>query len=157
MTDAREVCVGTNGILLTVLLVAASVLCLVGMWAVFEAGRASRSLRALADRLDSRLTPLLEKADVTIDALNAELLRVDAIVSRIEGITDRIESTSRTVQGVASAPAEIVTDIADRVRRAWKRHQAESAAKDSEDPGASSESAASPESAHDEAAATPST
>ena len=49
------------------------------------------------------------------------MLRVDEIVSRIEEITDRVESTSRTVQGVANAPAEIVTDIADRVRRAWKR------------------------------------
>jgi hypothetical protein len=47
----------------------------------------------------------------------------------VEEITGRVESTSRTVQEVANAPAEIVNDIADRVRRAWKRRQAESAEK----------------------------
>jgi hypothetical protein len=125
-----EVCVDTNGILLTVLLVVASVVCIAGVWAAVEAARASRSLKTLAQHLDSQVVPLLEKADVTIDAVNAELLRADAIVSRIEEITDRVESTTRTVQGVANAPAEIVTDIADRVRRAWKRRQAESAAPD---------------------------
>lgn len=121
---------GINGVLLTLLLAIASTLCAVGVWAAVEAARASRSVRVLAEDLDVRVVPLLDKADITIDALNAELLRVDAIVSRIEGITDRVESTSRTVQGVANAPGEIVTDIADRVRRAWKRHQAESAAQD---------------------------
>lgn len=117
-----------NSILLGVLLVLASVLCAVGIWALVEAARASRSVRTLAEDIDVRAVPLLDKADVTIDALNAELLRVDTIVSHIEEITERMDSTSRTVQDVANAPAEIVTDIADRVRRAWKRSRAESAA-----------------------------
>jgi hypothetical protein len=120
--------VGINGVLLTLLLAIASTLCAVGVWAAVEAARASRSVRVLADDLDVRVVPLLDKADITIDALNAELLRVDAIVSRIEGITDRVESTSRTVQA-ANARGDC-HDIADRVRRAWKRHQAESAAQD---------------------------
>lgn len=117
---------GISDVLLAVLLVLASALCAAGVWAAVAAARASDSLRVLAEDLDERVVPLLEKADVTIDAINAELLRVDAIVSRIEDVTDRVESTSRTVQGVANAPAEIVTDLAERVRRAWKqkRHQA---------------------------------
>jgi uncharacterized protein YoxC len=118
-----------NTILLSLLLVLACAFAGVGIWASLEIGRASRSLRTLSDDLDERAMPLLEKADITVDALNAELLRVDTIVSRIEDITDRVESTSRTVQEVASAPGEIVNDIADRVRRAWKRRQAESAEK----------------------------
>jgi hypothetical protein len=117
-----------NSILLSVLLVLASVLAIAGVWALVEAVRTARSVRVLADDLDARAVPLLEKADVTVDAVNAELLRMDAVVSRIEDITDRVESTTRTVQGVASAPAELVSDIAERVRRAWKRHQAEAAA-----------------------------
>ena len=117
-----------NSILLGVLLALASVLCGFGIWALIEAVRTSRSLRVLADDIDARAVPLLDKADITIDALNAELLRVDTIVTRVEEITDRVESTTRTVQDVANAPAEIVTDIADRVRRAWKRNRAESAA-----------------------------
>ena len=119
-----------NSILLSVLLVLASALCAVGIWALLEGVKTARSARTLSDDLDARVVPLLEKADVTIDALNAELLRVDAIVSRIEEITDRMDSTSRTVQGVANAPGEIVNDIADRVRRAWKRRQTETAPAD---------------------------
>lgn len=117
---------GINDVLLTALLVLASMLCAAGVWAAVAGARAASSLKVLADDLDARVVPLLEKADVTIDAVNAELLRVDAIVSSIEDITDRVGSTSRTVQGVANAPAEIVTDLAERVRRAWKRHQAAS-------------------------------
>jgi hypothetical protein len=118
----------TNSILLSVLLVLASVLCGVGIWALFEATKTSRSVRILSDDLDARVVPLLEKADITVDALNAELLRIDSIVTQIEEITARVDTTSRTVQDVANAPAEIVTDIADRVRRAWKNRQAQSAA-----------------------------
>lgn len=118
----------TNSILLGVLLLIACVLCGVAIWALLESVKTMRSLRVFADDMDARAVPLLEKADVTVDALNAELLRVDQIVSRVEEITDRVETTSRTVQEVANAPAEIVTDIAERVRRAWKRHQAEGAA-----------------------------
>ena len=55
-----------------------------------------------------------------MDAFNAELLRVDAIVTQFEEVSDRVESTSTTVQDVANAPVEIVTDVADRVRRAWR-------------------------------------
>ena len=120
-----EACVEINTILLGVLLVVAIAACAAVIWALSEGVKTARSARTLADDLDARLVPLLDKADVTVDALNAELLRIDNIVSRIEEVTERVESTSRTVQGVANAPGEIVTDIADRVRRAWKRRGAE--------------------------------
>jgi hypothetical protein len=123
-----EARVAMNTILLGVLLAVATVACALGIWAFIEGARSARSLRVLSDHLDASMMPLLEKADITIDALNAELLRVDAIVSRVEEVTERMDSTSRAVQGVANAPAEIVTDIADRVRRAWKHRQAEAAA-----------------------------
>ncbi len=106
--------------LLAVLLVLASALCGVAIWALTEAVKTARSARLLADDLDTRLAPLLDKADVTVDAMNAELLRIDLIVTRVEEVTERVNSTSRTVQEVANAPGEIVNDLADRVRRAWK-------------------------------------
>jgi len=115
-------------VLLGVLLVVAIAACAVAIWALVEAARAARSVRDLSQDVNIRIVPLLDKTDVTVDAVNAELLRVDAIVTRIEGITDRVESTTRTVQEVASAPGEIVNDIAERVRTAWKRRQAETAA-----------------------------
>jgi hypothetical protein len=139
--------VDTNTILLGVALVFASTVCAVAIWALVEGVKTARSARTLSDDLDERLVPLLDKADVTVDALNAELLRIDAIVTRIEEITDSVENTTRTVQGVANAPGEIVTDLADRVRRAWKRRQAEAqAASAAREAGAPSEGAGAPSS-----------
>ena len=106
--------------LLAVLLVVASALCGVAIWALTESVKTARSLKQLADNLDVRLVPLLDKADVTVDAMNAELLRIDQIVTRVDEVTERVSDTSRTVQEVANAPAEIVNDLALRVRRAWK-------------------------------------
>jgi len=106
--------------LLAVLLVVASAACGVGIWALIESVKTTRSIKVLADDLDARLVPLLDKADVTVDAMNAELLRIDQIVSRVEEVTDRVSDTSRAVQEVANAPAEIVNELAVRVRRAWK-------------------------------------
>jgi hypothetical protein len=70
--------------LLAVLLVLASALCGVAIWALTEAVKTARSARLLADDMDTRLVPLLDKADVTVDAMNAELLRIDQIVTRVE-------------------------------------------------------------------------
>ena len=106
--------------LLAVLLVLASALCGVAIWALTESVKTARSARQLADDLDTRLVPLLDKADVTVDAMNAELLRIDLIVTRVEEVTDRVSDTSRAVQEVANAPAEMVNEFAERVRRAWK-------------------------------------
>jgi len=116
--------VNTVTVLLGVLLVVASALCAVAIWAVTEFVKTAKSMRTLSDDLDQRLVPLLDKADVTVDAANAELLRIDGIVTRMEEVTDRVSATSRTVQEVANAPVEIVTDFADRVRHAWKTRKA---------------------------------
>lgn len=110
----------TTTVLLSVLIVVACALCGVAIWALAEMVKTARSVRTLSDDLDTRVVPLIDKLDVSVDAFNAELLRVDAIVTRFEDISDRVDSTSRTVQEVANAPVEIVTDIADRVRRAWR-------------------------------------
>jgi hypothetical protein len=110
-------------VLLSVLIVVACATCGVAIWALSEAVKTMRSVRVLSDDLDARVVPLIDKVDVSVDAINVELLRVDAIVTRFEEISDRVDSTSRTVQDVANAPAEIVTDIADKVRRAWRNRK----------------------------------
>ncbi len=110
----------TTTVLLSALIVIACALCGVAIWALTEAVKTARSVKTLSDDLDARIIPLIDKMDVSVDAFNAELLRIDVIVTRFEEISDRVESTSRTVQDVANAPVEIVTDIADRVRRAWR-------------------------------------
>ena len=117
-----------NTALLGVLLVAASALCGVGIWALIESVKTARSVRQLSDDMDARLVPLLDKADVTVDAMNAELLRVDQILTQFEEVSERVSSTTRTVQEVANAPSEIYNDLADRVRRAWKGRKQQSPA-----------------------------
>lgn len=107
-------------VLLAVLLVAATITCGVAVWALREVVGAARSTKALADDSRERLVPLLEKADVTIDATNAELLRVDAIITRFEDASERVSNASGTLSGIVNAPTEIVTEVADRMRRAWK-------------------------------------
>ena len=93
----KGVCVSATTALLAVLLVCASALCGVAIWALTESVKTARSARQLADDLDARLVPLLDKADVTVDAMNAELLRIDQIVTRVEEVTDRVSDTSRVV------------------------------------------------------------
>ncbi len=112
--------VDATSVLLIVLLVAASAACGFVIWAVIELVATLRSTRKLAEDLDASLMPLLEKTDVTVDSINIELLRIDEIVTRVEEVTDRVNATSRTVQEVANAPAEIVNEIAGRVRSAFK-------------------------------------
>jgi len=110
----------TATVLLMVLLAAAIALCAVAVWGVLEVVKTARSVRILVDDLDARVIPFIEKADVTLDAINIEFLRIDEIVTRVEEVSDRVSNTSRTVQEVAKAPMEIVSDIVQRVRKAWR-------------------------------------
>jgi len=101
-------------------LVAAIVLCGFGIWAAVEVARSARELRTSVREASSRLVPLLEKTDVTVDAFNAELLRADAIITQFEEAGARVSHASGTLSDIVNAPAEIVSEVADRVRRAWK-------------------------------------
>lgn len=145
----KGVRVSATTALLAVLLVCASALCGTAIWALTESVKTARSARQLADDLDARLVPLLDKADVTVDAMNAELLRIDQIVTRVEEVTDRVSDTSRVVAQVANAPAEMVNDISDRVRRAWKTRKQQTTPHGGSEPAEDAE-APQPEDAEDE-------
>lgn len=96
----------------------------------------SRSLRALTDDTRERLVPILDKADITIDATNAELLRIDGAITRFEDASVRVSAASSTLSEIVQAPEKIVTGVADKMRRAWKdrkrSHPDEGAAPDTE-------------------------
>ncbi len=102
-------------------LVAAIALCGVGIWAAIELARTARSSRKLADDLDERVPPLADKLDVTVDAFNAELLRVDIIVDQLEGAVDRFTGTAETVREVVDAPIHLVSEVAERFRHGFRR------------------------------------
>jgi hypothetical protein len=108
-------------LLAVIALAAAIALCGVGVWAAIEMARAARSTRQLTDDLDQRLVPLSEKLDVTVDAFNAELLRVDLIVDQLEGAVDRFTGTADTVREVVDAPIHLVNEVAERFRHGFRR------------------------------------
>lgn len=104
-----------TSILLILLLVAAIAACVALVWLATEAVKTSRSLGKLSDDLDNRLVPLLDKADVTIDAVNMELLRIDGIVTTVEDATGRASDAAETVRDVVNAPVELVGELGVRL------------------------------------------
>ncbi len=109
-----------SSVLVTILIVAGICVCAVVIWALTEAVKSLRSVRVLADDIDTRLVPLLDKADITVDAINAELLRIDEIVSRVEDVSEKVSATSNVVQGAVSAPLDAVNLVGGRLRH-WLR------------------------------------
>jgi uncharacterized protein YoxC len=107
--------------LVIALIVAALVLCGFAVYALVEAVRTLRSVRALSDDLARSLPSLIEKADVTVDALNAELLRVDSILSDFEDVSSRVGHTVTVVQDAVNVPANAVSAASERIREAWHR------------------------------------
>lgn len=87
-------------------------LVLAGLYAIRVLLRAVRDLLTAVEDVRSRLVPLLDKADVTVDALNAELLRVDAIVTQAEEVGEAVSTASGLIRSpinsVASGVARLV-------------------------------------------------
>lgn len=128
----------TVEVVTVIVLIVAGLACAVGVWALAEVARAMRSVKVLSDDTHARLNPLLDKADITVDAMNAELLRIDGIITRFEDAGERVSSASGTISGIVSAPTELVSEMALRVRRAWRDRHRESAkppVPDNEDSG----------------------
>lgn len=64
----------------------------------------------------TKVNPMVDKAELMLDTVNLEMLRVDAILEDVEQITDVAGKAATTVDAVTSAPAEAVTSIFDRIR-----------------------------------------
>jgi hypothetical protein len=64
-----------------------------------------------------KLVPLLDKADVTVDALNAELLRVDGIMTDIEGVSGAVSSATDIIR----TPVGVVTSLGSKLAHAFTR------------------------------------
>lgn len=101
-------------IVLTVVLVA---LAGAAIWAVVVLVRTLRSVDRLATDLDTRLIPLLDSAAVTIEAVNAELLRIDAIVDRFEEVSETVSSTTRAAHEAIQMPVEKLVAARGRISR----------------------------------------
>lgn len=93
------------------LLVVAIALAVAALYGVKVLVDSARSVTATVDEVRERLVPLLEKADVTVDAVNAELLRLDAIVTQAEGVGDAVSSASDFIRSPVNSAAQGITRI----------------------------------------------
>lgn len=80
--------------------------------------------KTISELRDS-IVPIINKAEITVDALNAEMVRVDGIISSLEATTARVNDASEKVTGIVSAPAEIVSGVADRMLSMWREKKVE--------------------------------
>lgn len=114
--------------LLIALVVVAIATCLVAVLTMLRALRAIEEMRSFVSRLDERLMPLLEKADVTADAMNAELLRVDGIVTQFEDASERVGTTARAARDAVGAPMRVIAGAGEGLARLFsgsrRRHPA---------------------------------
>jgi hypothetical protein len=100
-------------VVLYVFLIAAAGIC---VWALAEVIATARSTRRLTDELGALLPPLVRRADGTLDAVNAEIERVDGVVSQFEEVSENVVATTRAASDIAGAPAAAVAGIAERAR-----------------------------------------
>ena len=68
--------------------------------------------------------PILEKASVTVDAANAELLRLDALIGAVEEAGTKAISTVGAATELAQKPVDLLNSVTNKLRRGWKERQA---------------------------------
>lgn len=114
---------GAETVLRIVLLAVGSIACGVAIYALIETVLTMRSLRSSSEEIRTRVVPLLEKLDITVDAANAELLRIDSIVTQVEEVSERVSSATHTVHEVVNAPLEAVNAVSSNLREAWRERR----------------------------------
>jgi len=87
------------------------------IWGIREMVATARSMRTLTDELQQTLPPLIERAGATLTTVDAELGRINGVVSQIEEVSDRVQSTSRAAQEMVEGPAAVVSGLAESARR----------------------------------------
>jgi len=98
--------VDTSEALGIALTVAALALTLLALYALVVIIKAVREIRIAVEDVRVRLVPLLEKADVTVDAANVELLRLDAIVTQAEEVGEAVSSASDFIRSPVNTAAQ---------------------------------------------------
>lgn len=100
-----------------VLTVIAIVLAVAALYALYVIVNAVRQLSVTVDDLQRRIVPLLDKADVTIDAVNVELLRLDAIVTQAEGVGEAVSTASEFIRSPVNSAAQGLARVIRALRR----------------------------------------
>ncbi len=72
----------------------------------------TESLKPAIDRLD----PLMERASLTVDTVNLELMQIDKILSDTSNITGTASGAVQKISDVANAPANLASGAVDKLR-----------------------------------------
>ncbi len=74
-------------------------------YALFKAGKTLERVDKTLLDVDTEGVPLMRKAGVTLDEINAGLSNVDEITQDVAGITDKLDTMANAVEGAVSTPA----------------------------------------------------
>ena len=74
--------------------------------------------------LVSKASPMMDSLQLTVDAVNLEMMRVDELPEDVSGITGSVSSASAAVENVTNAPVKAVASVASRVRAAFNSRDA---------------------------------
>ena len=105
-----------SGVLIVVYVVLVA-LCGTGIWVLVVVAGTARSVGRLADDLDEKLPPLIDRASETLDSVNSEVARVDGLVAQLEEVSDKVTSTTRAASELVNAPAAAVSGLGAKARR----------------------------------------
>lgn len=94
------------------------------VWLVVELALTVRSGRKTLDKINTEIDPMMNRVNLTLDAANLEILRVDAILEDVSQITDTMANATTTVDKLAQAPVSAVSSVTDRVRNVLKSSKA---------------------------------
>jgi uncharacterized protein YoxC len=88
---------------------AAFFLVVVGIGLIYALIRLGGTLRT-ADKLladvDTEVVPLLKQATETLDGVNAELGKIDVVMTSVVDATEKVDQTTRAVESAISVPAK---------------------------------------------------
>lgn len=88
-----------------------------GVWGVREFVASVRASKRFYEQMHATLPGLIERADNTLAAVNAELVRVNGVVTQLAEVSDRVTSTTRAAQEMVEGPVAVVTNVAEGARR----------------------------------------
>lgn len=76
----------------------------------------TKELLDQAKPIVSRIDPMMERMTLTIDAANLEIMRVDQIMEDLGTLTGNLAKASNNIETAASAPLDVVSGIASKIR-----------------------------------------
>ncbi|MCQ2752199.1 MAG: DUF948 domain-containing protein [Coriobacteriales bacterium] len=63
-----------------------------------------------------KVDPIMDKASLTVDTVNLELLRVDGILENVSNVSDVAGNAANAVNAISKIPTDFVTRAANKVR-----------------------------------------